>query len=329
MTTNILLVLAAVGVLWKSADWFVEGAVGVADKLHVPKMLIGIVLVSFATTSPELITSLIATLQGYPELALGNAMGSIIVDVGVALGLAAVLSATPLLADRLIFRTSAVFVVIAITVGFFLAMDGTMSRLDGLILMAGYVGYVVVSYRQMMRSRRDAAVQAKLGEVAALEKEIAGMKTSRISALFVGGFLGVLLGSELLVRGATGIAAGLGMSPTVIGLTVVAIGTSVPEIATCVASVLKKQTQIGVGNIIGADILNICWVAGASAVANPLVADISIIWFMFPVALTLVGAMVVMLRCGYQLSRWNGAVLLALYAGYVVLLFTVVAPTGR
>ncbi|NLF56943.1 MAG: hypothetical protein GX580_04835, partial [Candidatus Hydrogenedens sp.] len=146
---------------------------------------------------------------------------------------------------------------------------------------------------------------------------------------FVGGFLGVMFGSELLVRGATGIAAGLGMSPTVIGLTVVAIGTSVPEIATCVASVLKKQTQIGVGNIIGADILNICWVAGASAVANPLVADINIIWFMFPVALTLVGAMVVMLRCGYQLSRWNGAVLLALYAGYVVLLFTVVAPTGR
>lgn len=329
MTTNILLVLAAVGVLWKSADWFVEGAVGVADKLRVPKMLVGIVLVSFATTSPELITSLIATLQGYPELALGNAMGSIIVDVGVALGLAAVLSSTPLLADRLIFRTSGIFVVLAISVGFFLAMDGTMSRLDGLILMTGYAGYVAVSYRQMMLSRRDAAVLAKLGEVAALEQELAGMKTSRILTLFVGGFLGVLLGSELLVKGATGIAAGLGMSPTVIGLTVVAIGTSVPEIATCVASVLKKQTQIGVGNIIGADILNICWVAGASAVANPLVADIGIIWFMFPVALTLVGAMVLMLRCGYQLSRWNGAVLLTLYAGYVVLLFTVVVPAGR
>jgi cation:H+ antiporter len=179
---------------------------------------------------------------------------------------------------------------------------------------------VTVAYRQYTRRQKDPAVRERMAALAEHEQVVASMSLPKIVGLFAGGIAGVLVGAELLIHGAVGVASTFGLSPEVIGLTVVAIGTSVPEIVTCVASALKKQSQIGVGNIIGADILNICWVAGASALANPLTAEINVIWFMFPVALVLVGAMVILLRMGYNLTRWNGAALLALYAGYMALL---------
>lgn len=317
---NLACIVAAVLVLWKAADWFVDGAVGLAERLGAPKMLVGIVLVSFCTTAPEFMSSFIATLQGQPVIALGNAIGSITVDVGVALALAALLASTPLQADPLIFRTSGVFVLLALGLGFALCMDGTLGRLDGAVLLAAYVAYVTVAYRQYARRQRNPDVRERMAALAEHEQAVASMSLPKIVGLFAGGIAGVLVGAELLIHGAVGVAAAFGLSPEVIGLTVVAIGTSVPEIVTCVASALKRQSQIGVGNIIGADILNICWVAGASAVANPLTAGINVIWFMFPAALVLVGAMVLLLRMGYNLTRWNGAALLALYAGYMALL---------
>ncbi len=327
MALDLLFVAAAAAVLWKTADWFVEGAVGVAERLRVPKMLIGIVLVSFATTSPELLTSVIATVRGYPELALGNAVGSIIVDVGIALGCAAALSSLPMLADRHVFGPSAVFVLLAISAGFALTMDGVMTRGDGLALMAMYAGYLLYSYRQVKRHRE--AARAAMEGMEELERQLAGMGAAKILRLFVGGFLGVLLGSELLVTGATGLAEELGLSPVIIGLTVTAVGTSVPEIATCAAAALKRQSQVGVGNIVGADILNICWVAGASSLFNPLGAEKQVVWYMFPCALAMVGAMLLMIGLGgFRVRRWNGFVLMAMYAAYAAGLYFIAGPAA-
>lgn len=316
MVYDIALLVVSILILWRAADWFVEGAVGFAEHFHVPKMLVGIVLVSLCTTSPELMTSVLATVQGHPELALGNAIGSVSVDVGLALGPAALLSATPLAIDPAVFRTSAVFVLIALGTGYALTFDGTMSRVDGGILLAMYLGYLIVAFRQYRSHRKE--VEASLEEVEELAARTRLMTPWRIALLLGIGFGGVLLGSELLVKSATSIAAAVGLSPVVIGLTIAAAGTSTPEIVTCVTSVLKRQGQVGVGNIIGADILNVCWVAGVSALFNPLQAELHVVNYMFPGALVLVGTMLVLLRFRYDLRRWHGAVILGLYVVFVI-----------
>lgn len=330
VTLYILYVIAAVAILWKTADWFVEGAVGIAQRLGVPEMLVGIVLVSLATTSPELMASLLAALQGMPEVALGNAVGSVIVDDTVALGLAALVSASPLIANPRIFRTSALVVIISMFICFGLAFDGTLSRWEGAVLVGVFALYSAFSYWDERRRRMQPAAlgESVNEELLELENTVKQMGVGKILILFIGGFLGVLLGSELLLRGAKGIAELMGLSPVVIGLTVVAIGTSVPEIATCVTSARKGKGGIGIGNIIGADILNICWVAGMSAVANPLVVQKSVINLMFPMMVVIVLSMLGMLRYKHRLTRLNGAILVAMYAVYIAVLL-IYAPPGE
>lgn len=325
MAIDLLLLATSVLILWKSADWFVEGAVGVAVILRAPKMLIGLVLVSLATTSPELLTSLLAAWKGYPELALGNAMGSVAVNATMALGLAALLAAAPLTVDPVIFRVSAGTVLLTILLCFALVMNGTLGRIEGLVLLAVYAGYAALLYQQL-QSRRENPDAKLLIEAEGIPPDSAHVKWFRIFLHFGIGLAGVLLGSELLVRGAMSIADDLGLSTVVIGLTVTAIGTSMPEIATCVMSAVKRESAIGVGNIIGANILNVCLVAGLSAIANPLTAQRHEIWFMFPAALIIVGTMVAMLGRGYQLKRRNGAVLIGFYILYTVILFTLISP---
>ncbi len=292
----------------------------------MPKLLVGIVVVSLCTTAPELMTSVLATVQGHPELALGNAVGSVSVDVGLALGLAALLSATPLAVEPVVFRTSAVFVLVALGTCYVMTLDGTLGRLEGVVLLAMYCGYLVVAFRQFRKHRK--LLEATLAEVAELEEKARRMMPGRIALLMGGGFGGVLLGSELLVKSATGIAAALGLSPVLIGLTVAAAGTSTPEIVTCVASVVKRQGQVGVGNVIGADILNVCWVAAMSAIFNPLTAEPEVINVMFPGALALVGLMLILLRINYDLRRWHGAVILAAYGVFVCALLWIALETA-
>ncbi len=321
---SVPLVLAAILILWKSADWFVEGAVGVARKLRVPPMLVGIVLVSLATTSPELMASMLAAVRGVPEVALGNAVGSVLVDASVALGLAAVVAPIPLAAHPAIFRSGARFLVFAMLLLSFFVFDGTLGRLEGATLVGAFAIYTARTYWKTRRGQGadDPLVRGAQEEVEQIDAALEQTTTGRILLLFFVGFAGVLLGSECLLKGATGIALYFGMPPVVLGLTVVAIGTSVPEIATVVASALKGQSGVGVGNVIGADILNICWVAGMSAVANPLSTQMSVVLLMFPAMFVIVLTMLAMLRWKYNLVRWNGAVLLSLYVVFVTAMLT-------
>ena len=326
--THIALVVVSVAILWKSADWFVEGAVGIAKRLNVPPMLVGLVLVSIATTAPELMASLMAALQGIPEVALGNAVGSIMVNVSVALGVAAVVASTPLTADPRLLRTSAAFSLLVMCLCFAMAFNGTLARWEGALLLAMYLVYVSVSYVRARRSvaRGAEAIEAD-ADVAEIEAAVGDLSGGKIVLLFVVGAVGIISGSRCLLHGAVGIAEYCKLPSVVIGLTVVAIGTSVPEIATVIASALKKESSVGIGNVVGANILNICWVAGLSAMANPLSSPKSVLLIMFPAMLIIVLAMLAMFRFGHRLVRWNGVVLLALYVMYLVVLL-MVAPSA-
>jgi cation:H+ antiporter len=326
---DVVLVLLSIAVLWKAADWFVEGAVGIAERLKVPTMLVGLVLVSIATTAPELMASLMSALRGIPEVALGNAMGSVMVDASVALGLGALLSARPLKANRKIFHTSALFLLASLALIIVFCIDGTLGRAEGLLLVFCYITYAATSYLRAKRGHLadEASEGDPLAELAEVEAEVLGLPTSKILTLFFAGLVGVLIGSHMLLDGAEGIAIHFKLPAVVIGLTVVAIGTSVPEIATVAASALKGHSGVGIGNVIGADILNICWVAGVSATANPLAAQTGVRMIMFPAATIVVVTMLLMLRKNYELNRLNGGILLSLYLIYMVTLLTL-APEG-
>lgn len=311
------LMLVSFAILAKCADWLVEGAIGISQRLHMPPILIGIVVVSLGTTAPELAVSVQAALKGEAAMALGNAVGSVIYDDGLALALAALLAPAPILIDRTVLRSSAIFLIGVDIVGYALCLDGTLSRGEGGVLVLGFVGYLVYSYLEQKRGK---------GERPELPEEVVeGEQRSwgKIVLFFAGGLIGVIFSSEWIVESASIVGLELGVPIEIVALAAVALGTSVPEVATCIIAARKGQGGLAVGNILGADILNICWIAGASALVNPLVVQKDVINFMFPSMLVIVFSMLAMMRMGYRLVRWNGLVLLALLVVYLVLLFVV------
>jgi len=307
---------AAFAVLAKCADLFVDSAVGIADRLRIPKLVIGIVLVSVATTSPELSVSMMAALKGNPEMALGNAVGSVICNCGVALALCGAFSKAPVPVLRHAFRAAGGFLVFSGILAFlFVARDGTLSRLEGGILLlcfAGYLGYLVRQYRAG-------------GMKEAVEAENTGPSKHPLllAALFAVGLGGVILSSKFVVVSSVKIAVHMGVPEAVVALTLVALGTSIPEVATSVVSAIKGQGALSVGNILGANIMNICWVAGASALANPLSLSRREIYFMFPAMFIMVAVTLFVLHTSAALSRREGTVLFGVYLVYLVSFFVI------
>lgn len=319
--------IVAFTILAKCADIFVESAIALADRFNIPKLVIGIVLVSLATTAPEMSVSLLAALRGNPEMALGNAIGSVICDDGIALSLAGLFALSPIVIMPQILKSSIIFLVLAeVLIFLFVVFDGTLGRLEGAVLVVILISYITFLYRQHK--------QGKLQELSDSSEIEEGIKKERgrsliaLIGLFVIGLGGIIGSSHFIVTSATAIARSLGIPEAVIALTLVAFGTSIPEIATCIIAARKGEGALAVGNILGADILNICWVAGLSAVANPLTLTKKEIYFMFPAMFIIVGTMLIMLRTGYRLTRQKGVVLLLLYALYIGSFFMIFPPTA-
>ena len=315
--------VAAFVVLAKCADLFVDSSVKFADKLGIPKLVVGIVLVAFATTAPELSVSLMAALRGMPEMALGNAVGSVICDDGIALALAGILASGPIIVQPKVLKTAGLFLIgIDFVALAFLLPDCTLSRVEGAILVLLFFGYMALLF-----------VQSKRGDLADPEEaqDNAAAKDVRlvgVVAVFAVSLAGILVASEFIVTSATVIARSFDIPEAVIAMTLVAFGTSVPEIATCVSAARKGEGAIAVGNILGADIMNICWIAGASAIANDLVIGKKELLFMFPAMLIIVLVMLGMLRYRYTLTRRKGIVLLVLYIIYLGSFFVVFPPVS-
>ena len=294
-------------ILAKSADWLVEAAIEIAQRIHVPPMLIGIVLVSLGTTAPELAVSVNAALSGQAAMALGNAVGSVIYDDGIALPLAALFAPAVILIDRMVLRSAAIFLIAIDIVAYILCLDGILGRWEGSILVLGFIIYLFYTYWEQKRDRKDERAPAIAAEEGEKRRSWVG-----VALFFCAGLAGVLISSEWIVVAAPIIAEAFGVPSVIVALTVVALGTSIPEIATCIIAARKGQGGLAVGNILGADILNICWIAGASAMVNPLNVGVKVINFMFPSMLVIVFAMLALMRVGYRLEKWKGGVLLGL-----------------
>jgi cation:H+ antiporter len=308
-------------VLFKCADIFVDSSVVLANRFRIPKLVIGIVLVSLATTAPELSVSLTAALRGSPEIALGNAIGSVICDDGLALALAGIVSISPVAIIPSVLRSSGIFLIAVEIITFlFVIFDYTLNRWEGMVLVVLFAGYMVFLFRQSKRGDLEAEKmpnRIKEGKDASVVK---------LFAFFILALAGIIIASKFIVTSATTIASAFHISETIIAMTLVAFGTSVPEVATCITAARKGEGAIAVGNILGADIMNICWVAGASAIANNLTLGTKEIYFMFPSMFIIVGAMLCMLRMGYSLTRTKGLILFGLYVLYLVICFIFFLP---
>ena len=305
LLTQVLLLVVGFVLLVKGADWFVEGAASIADKFGIPQIVIGLTIVAMGTSAPEAAVSISAALKGSAEITIGNVLGSNILNILIILGLTSVI--------RTIFvqRTTIHYeipMVIGITV--LLAVMGlqnhVVSRLEGVILMGCMVIYMMYLLRL-----------AKRGSIDNEELDEFAKKSSMAKLIFlviIGG-AAIVWGSDIAVNAATAIARIFGMSERFIGLTIVALGTSLPELVTSVTAALKGNCDIAVGNIVGSNLFNIMFVVGITAIITPVVYAPA---FKIDSAVA-VGAVVLLWLCVLRkqtLNRLHGIIMLLCYGGY-------------
>jgi cation:H+ antiporter len=312
--------IVSFAILFKSAGFFVEGACSIARMLNISKMVVGIVLVGMATTAPEFGASVIAAILGHPEIALGNAIGSVICDDGIALALAAIVAPTAILINCRILKTAGLFLISIDILAYVLARNGTIGRMEGVFFLAILCLYFIFMLRkQRYTTRKDDKEEDGLSQK---EENLPASKLTMLKKpifQFSVGIIGVILTCRAVIWASVNIAGYFSVSKAIIGLTIIAIGTSLPEISTCVTAALKGEGEIAVGNIIGADILNVLWIIGVSSVANPITVELKIINFAFPFMILIVIAMLVAMRIGCRLGKMKGFILFGLYILYLFL----------
>jgi cation:H+ antiporter len=296
-------------------DVLVRGAVGLAELLKVSPLFTGLVLVGFGTSTPELVTSLSAALQGSPGIAIGNIIGSNIANTLLILGLTAII--LPIPADPRSFRRDAPMLAIATLVCLAVVETSSVGRLSGALFLLLLAGYLWHTYR-MEKQRHDAP--ALLHEQQGRLLEPAARSGALSAILALSGLAGILVGANLLVTASIQIAAALGIPDSIIGLTVVAVGTSLPELATSVAAAVKRQTDIALGNIIGSNIFNILGILGTTALVRPIRIPDNVVDFDAWVLFGVTGLLLYYALSEARISRSEGAVFLLLYAAYLVLL---------
>jgi len=308
-------------ILFKAADYFVIGASGIADVFKIPKLIIGIVLVSLATTAPEFSVSVIAAILGNLEISLGNAVGSVICDDGIAIAMAALFAPAVILINCRILKFTAVFLISIDIFVYLLMRNGVIGRLEGVVFVLILVVYFVIVIRNP-RYRVDAAGGDKSITLAEQEEALIERKIEirRCVLYLLGGVSGVILASFVVNWSAVHIAEYFSISETVIGSTIVAIGTSIPEIGICITAARRGEGEIAVGNILGADVLNILWIIGAAAIVRPLHVELAVINFTFPFMILIVAVMLACMRIGCRLGKVKGVILFSMYLVYLGLM---------
>lgn len=324
MEHNILLSVMAIiigfGLLVWGAERFVHGAAAIAKNFGVSPLIIGLTVVGIGTSAPEILISVIAAYQGNPALAVGNALGSNITNIALVLGITAIVMPMTVKSETLRREYPIMFGIMLLSL--LLVWDQHLGKIDGLILISGLFVMLFWMIRQGKKDKTD-PMEAEF------EKEIPQIPTSQAILWFSIGLVLLILSSRGLVWGSVNIAKAAGISDLVIGLTIVAIGTSLPELAASISSVLKKEHDIAIGNIIGSNMFNLLVVFGIPGLMSPHIVDPAILTRDFPFMIGLSIALFIM-AYGFKgegrINRYEGSLLLAGYAAYMtVLYFTAVA----
>lgn len=312
MFLHVLALLLGLALLCWSADRFVAGAAATAKSLGVPPLLIGMVIVGFGTSAPEMVVSVIASWQGNSGIAIGNAYGSNIVNIALILGVVAIIR--PITVHSRVLTKELPVLMLITGYALLTAWDREITRLEGWGHLAGFACLVGWSVVQGLQQRHDA-----LGEETEEELGAHGMPVSRAVFWLITGLLLLVASSRVLVWGAVHLARDLGVSDIVTGLTIVALGTSLPELASSVAAIRKNENDIALGNIIGSNLFNTLAVVGIAAAIQPLTFERIIISRDLPVMalLTLTLFFCFRLDGSHRISRSGGVFLFTCYIGYI------------
>lgn len=313
---TVLLLVVGLLLLLCGAEFLVKGAAALATRMGVSPFLIGLTLVGFGTSSPELVASLEGAFQGYPGIAVGNVVGSNIANILLILGIAGLVF--PMTVDRGALKRDGAMLLIAAVAMVAACVYGTLSREVGFGFLALLAVYLVYTYRA------DRKGQDGTAKLHAAEAEF--LKPARKMALFVeivmalGGLVALVAGASLLVDSAVEIATKFGVSDSVIGLTLVAIGTSLPEVATSVLAAFRRKSDIAIGNVIGSNIFNVLGIAGTVAAVQPIAVPADIASFDIWVMAAASVLFLVFAWTGGRIGRWEALLLLVGYGAYVTFL---------
>lgn len=312
---NYIILLVGFLFLIKGADIFVDGASAIAKKMGIPPVIVGLTIVSIGTSAPELAVSLISALNGNNDIAIGNVVGSNLFNTLMVLGVTAIVLPIIIVkkkvkSDFLINTLVTILLFILTFDSLFGADKNTISRLDGLILVV-----ICIAYMTFL------VVKAKKTDMPAPTEEEKNVNVLKKILLIIVGAVGIVMGGQLVVNSATDIATSLGMSEKLVGLTIVAMGTSLPELVTSVVAALKGENDIALGNVLGSNIFNILLILGTSSLISPIGVESGLIFdFGYLIAITvfLYGLIFLNSKKEKKLGKIEGAILVALYIGYMV-----------
>ncbi len=302
---NLLLFFLGIALITKGADWFTHGAVGIAEITGIPKMVVGATLVSLATTAPEFSVSATAAYLGHPATSIGNAVGSTICNIGLILAVASLIAPVSLPRANVAPKSAFMLALGALLV--LLGRDAKLDGAEGLVLLGLVPVYLWLGVRGAQWSDFGGTT--------------AGPQTQRVALRFVAGAVLVVLGSVLLVQNAAHLARALGVPELVIALTLVAVGTSLPELITAISASLHGHGEIAVGNVVGANVLNIAWVLGGASVIAPLGIQRQSFLLDFPFMLLMMAVFLLLVVSGRGVGRATGCAFLSGYVCYLSLMF--------
>jgi cation:H+ antiporter len=305
MIINVLLIVVGVALVLFGADKLTEGASALARRLNVPEIIIGLTIVAAGTSAPELFVSLVSALNGTPDMAVGNVVGSNTMNAMLIVGTAALVA--PMVISPSTVKKDIPCSVLASILLAVLAFDGFLGRFDGIVLLLGFAAFMAYTLVQSKAGKDDVV------------KESSPVWKNILFIVF--GLADLVVGSNLFVDSASDVALSLGISEAVVGLTIVAGGTSLPELATSVVAARKGQSAIAIGNVIGSNVFNILLILGLTSAISPLeIEGITTI----DMAVMLLSVILVWLfsRTRYTVERWEGGLLLVIYIGYLVWLIT-------
>ena len=297
---SFMLLLIGFLLLIKGADYFVDSASAIARKFHIPSMIIGLTIVSIGTSLPELSVSLTSALIGKNDLAVANVVGSNIFNILMGLGVTSIISKLPI--EKNTIENDIPFLNIIDSILLMMMLNLTLSRFEGILLIGLLIGFLFYIIKPVLNNKEESKEESKLS-----------FKTILLGIL---GVVGIILGGDMVVDSASNIAKMFGMSQNLIGLTVVALGTSLPEFVTSVIAGIKGENEIAIGNIIGSNIFNILMILGISSIISPIVISfISVIDIMFMIAIGIL--LYVFVVKSKTLKRYQGIVFIFLYIGYI------------
>jgi cation:H+ antiporter len=321
----VVFLVAGLALLWKAADFLVSGAVSLANRLGVSPLIIGLTIVAMGTSAPEVAASIAAAIRKTGDIAIGNVYGSNIANLALVGGMCALIRPISVRLGVL-KREIPVMLVVALLL-FPMLYNLIISRAEGVILLMIFVVMIVLTILQSKKQiKKKPDVETELQDEIQTVQKVKPKSLWLSLVLIAGGLAGLAVGAEITLRGAISIGRKAGLSEAVIGLTIVAVGTSLPELATCLVASFKKQDDISIGNLVGSNIFNTLLVTGTAGLVSPLKITTRLAGADYWIMVSVSAVFMVMAIIGKKISRTDGAILFCIYIGYIVYLF--VFPAG-